>query len=1029
MINRIIQYIMIKRKVLLVTCLLILILTSIRILWISFLSPSDQPYAVQGVLDLQNWDIATERAISLNGDWEFYPNALLKESDAGTIPFINKSEIVQVPGNWKNYISPRQDSAFGYGSYRLRILVTPGHEQSYGIRVTNIPSSSELFVNGRLLAHSGYPAPYGDQYRAQDIPYSASFTTDQNEIEIVIHVANHDNHSKGGIVTPIWFGTDQAVSRATQFSIGMQLVVCLILFMHAIYTCILYFIGVRQKALIYFSLLTMTAIAAILIDDDRILMTLLPISYEWQIKLFYLSYLGVAVFLIQYIKHQMPEYPTVRATRWYSAVCAIYSIFILLTPVTHIMFVDYLHSLIVLIPYLVIPVFMLRMTLNGDHDAIYLFLGAISITLNLIWGIIKNTGMIEMYYYPVDMIVTFVAFASFWFKRYFRTSAQTAMLADKLQKADKLKDDFLVNTSHELRNPLHGILTIAQTVLDSGGSVRDDKNKENMNLLISVGKRMSFMLNDLLDLNRLKENRIRLQVTSLRLQTVASGVFDMIRFMTEGKPIQLINNIPDTFPNVIADENRLIQILFNLLHNAVKFTNEGNITIQAQVKEGKAVILILDTGIGMDIETQQRIFQPYEQGSFGITANVSGFGLGLSICKQLVELHGGTLAVSSTPGQGSVFTFTLQLSDPAILPDETTRLAPVSIAHSETAAAIFSAISEPKSEFATERPSILAIDDDPVNLNVLVNVLSLECYDIITATSGKEALSILGSREWDLIISDVMMPQMSGYELSRTIRERFSISELPILLLTARNRPEDINAGFLSGANDYVTKPVDTMELKSRVRALTELKKSVGERLRLEAAWLQAQIQPHFLFNTLNSIAALSDFDHARMRTLLEVFGSYLRSSFDFKNSERLVPLKHELDLVRSYLFIEKERFEERLQIVWEVDESIQLQIPPLSIQPLVENAIRHGVLKRSRGGKIHIRITDYADYAEVAIIDDGVGMDEKTLQRVLESRSDNRSGIGLINTDRRLKQIFGKGLQIQSSPDVGTTITFIVKK
>src|SRR5690625_4138570 len=108
------------------------------------------------------------------------------------------------------------------------------------------------------------------------------------------------------------------------------------------------------------------------------------------------------------------------------------------------------------------------------------------------------------------------------------------------------------------------------------------------------------------------------------------------------------------------------------------------------------------------------------------------------------------------------------------------------------------------------------------------------------------------AQEWDLVISDVMMPRMSGYELTRIIRKRFTISELPILLLTARNRPEDIENGFLAGANDYVTKPVDAVELKSRVNALTEVRKSSRERLRMESAWLQAQIQPHFLFNTLN---------------------------------------------------------------------------------------------------------------------------------------------------------------------------------
>src|SRR5690606_13856937 len=131
-----------------------------------------------------------------------------------------------------------------------------------------------------------------------------------------------------------------------------------------------------------------------------------------------------------------------------------------------------------------------------------------------------------------------------------------------------------------------------------------------------------------------------------------AGVFDMLRFMTEGKPVRLVNDIPDALPAVLADENRLIQILFNLLHNDVKYTHEGTIAIRADLEDGQVTIRITDTGIGMDEETQRRIFQPYEQGDSGRTATSGGIGLGLSISQQLVELHGGTLAVRSVPGEG-----------------------------------------------------------------------------------------------------------------------------------------------------------------------------------------------------------------------------------------------------------------------------------------------------------------------------------------------------------------------------------------
>ncbi|MEC0240658.1 ATP-binding protein [Paenibacillus dokdonensis] len=980
---------------------------------------------------MRSFDFTDNRMVTLDGDWEFYPGKFMKQSDSNTISSEKGRMFIPVPGKWDSLISAN-NSPYGYGTYRLRIKVDPDNERMYGIRIPNVATSSELYVNGRLLAKEGQPAKIKQQYTARSAPYTAVFKADTDEIDIIVHAANYDNSIRGGLNESIKFGSRRAVEKAVEFSVNMQIVVVVVLMIHALYAMILYVIGTRNPSLIYFFMLVVSTIVMTLLDDDKLLLVWMPtLGYEWSIKLILLSFIGVGAFLLQFAKSLLPEHEENMVFRWFPLLCVIAALLTVLLPAGYALSALAVYYTMDLIACLYFLMFSLRTALKSDKNAIYLVLGLTCVLTNIIGGYLK--GLLDTGYYPIDLIVAFFAFASFWFKRYFHVSAQTAKLAEKLQQADKLKDDFLANTSHELRNPLHGILNIAQTILDTGINDTDDKNRENMKLLISVGKRMSYMLNDLLDMRRLQENGIRLDIGSVRVQGVASGVTDMLRFMTEGKPIRIVNDIPAGFPSVKADENRLTQILFNLLHNAVKYTEQGQITIKAEVKEAKANIVVADTGIGIDLQTQQRMFAPYEQGDPGITAIGSGIGLGLSICKQLLELHGSTLEVDSIPGQGAVFSFALPFSDASSKQYETAMIAPVTAVYAETAV---SASSGPRMDMNklgsatdSDQPNILVVDDDAVNLNILSSLLASEKYNVVTAASGPEALAILDTREWDLIITDIMMPRMSGYELSRFIRQRFSVSELPILLLTARSRPEDIDMGFLSGANDYVTKPVDAMELKSRVRALTELKQSVRERLQMEAAWLQAQIQPHFLYNTLNSIAALSEIDNDKMSALLEAFGNYLRASFDFRNSERLVSLDHELGLVRSYLYIEKERFEDRLDIRWEVDAGLHLQVPPLSIQPLVENAIRHGLLSRDEGGEIHIRITEKEHDAEISVADNGIGMDEETVRRVLDNRLEGRSGIGLFNTDRRLKQIYGRGLQIRSVLNEGTIVSFVVPK
>jgi len=503
--------------------------------------------------------------------------------------------------------------------------------------------------------------------------------------------------------------------------------------------------------------------------------------------------------------------------------------------------------------------------------------------------------------------------------------------------------------------------------------------------------------------------------------------------MAENKNIQVALQIPNDIPKVMADKNRLIQILFNLLHNAVKFSDDGIITIHADVRDGLVHIHVKDTGIGIDHETMARIFDPYEQGDSGMTAIGGGLGLGLNISRQLVEMHGGTLKVNSIVGEGSQFTFTLLLANKSSERQTNEIKEPLIEVESSTVNKIGLSANNPSVTHQFHynnnayRTQILAVDDDPINLQVLSTILSAEQYELETVTSGKAALARLNMKEWDLIITDVMMPHMSGYELTRTIREKYSISELPILLITARSQPEDIYTGFLAGANDYVTKPVDALELNVRVQALTDLKDSISERLRMEAAWLQAQIQPHFLFNTLNTIISLSEVDTDRMAMLLDKFGYYLRKSFDSKNLDQVVSLEHERKLVDAYLYIEKERFGERLQVIWEVEEAGDLYIPPLSIQTLVENATRHGVLQRVQGGAIVIRIHPEEGYMQISIQDDGVGMDEGKVRQILTLRPDKKRGIGLLNTDQRLKQLYGKGLHIESAVDKGTTVSFKV--
>lgn len=1008
----------------------IVFLSSLRILWME-LSPGQKKVSIHnGQLDLRDMNAEDGNVLLLDGEWEFYSSQWLMDSRRQHVVEKNKPKLIQVPGGWNKALNAEKPTPYGFASYRLRIFVNPEKDMNYSIRIPSVRSSSELYINGRLLAKSGQVAKTKDDYIAKNLPYSTTFTADDNGvIELVIQAANYKDRRNSGIIRSIKFGSEEAIAKEMKFSISMQLLAAIIFLMHSIYSLILYLLGNKEKKLLYFSLLTLCiTLSSLLSNDEKLFHQLFYIGIDWDFRLANFALIIGSYALLQCTNH--------RELRYWSRVYPVFSVMSLGTAGITLLLGS--HQVIMLFPVYfllgsvaagVTMIAIFKKVIKDIKGNLLLLFSIFTLIHHFIWSLYwRDTGL-SLVYYPFDLIISMGCLVSVWFKDYFNMHANTKEIAATLQRMNDHKDQFLANTSHEFKNPLHGILNMSQSVLKRERHLLQERSIKELETVLSVGRRLTLILNDLIDVMSLREGNPRLQKKVIWIQPIVTGVLDMLQLNAEVKSVNIVNQIPEDFPPVIADENRVVQIVFNLLHNAVKYTNEGSISIQAFAKEGRAYIEITDSGIGMDEDMLKRLFRPYEQADTSETIIEGGFGLGLSISKQLVELHGGSLDVSSVLGEGSKFTFSLELAHSF----EPLALQSMSI-HEEVSVGLEQVETSPPAKRTTsikvirDRPLLLIVDDDPVNLQVLEAILPPDEYELTMVTSGKEALAVLYTKEWDLVISDIMMPQMSGYELTRRIRERFTLTELPVLLLTARSQPKDIQSGFLAGANDYVTKPVEAIEITSRIEALTTIKQTVREQLRLEAAWLQAQIQPHFLFNALNAITALSEINLDKMRILLDEFSNFLRNKFRFQDMDGLVSIEEELSLVCSYLYIEKVRFEERLQVVWETDDYKELNIPFLSIQPLVENAIRHGIMKRARGGKIIIRISVHETHAEISVEDDGVGMDEVQLQRIFERKADTSSGVGLINTDQRLKRHFGTGLHIKSMLGSGTKVTFYVQ-
>lgn len=1005
-----------------------IILSTFRIMWIDTFLDTNHPEVTYGELDLRDWDFSDNGSVTLDGDWNIYPRQLIEHVSPNMTN--EDAKQINVPGDWSDILNPDDNSPYGYASYHLRVLVDADEARTFSIRIPSARSASALYVNGRLIGETGIVGKTADQSKSWNIPYSSTsiLTDESGVIDIVLQVSNFADPRTSGLVRSVKFGFEKDIAAETELSSTLQLITGVVLFAFALCAALIYFVGLRDKRLIFFAIVILSVMFINLsAGDEKTIYQFIQIDYILSLKLSIIAFLNLIWALVHCVAPQIQSFSK-KFLPIYSIIHLITILITLILPMKYFSASTFIVFTLLLIASIIIITTLLYSKKNLQ-GGIWVSLALVAITNNFMWWAYIMVAGIKVAYYPFDLIISIICLAGVWFNHYNQMHVETKELAIKLQKADKVKDEFLANTSHELLNPLHGILNISQGILEREHATLQKKSIKNLETVLSVSRRMSFMLNELLDITNLEDGNPKITLQAISPQAVTEGVIDMLDFMVKGKPIKITNCIPTKFPLVTADENRIVQIIFNLLHNAIKFTPQGVIEISAFSKEDTAYIEVIDTGIGMDNEALRTIFEPYIQGASGEGMIEGGFGLGLNISKKLIELHGGTLSVTSILGKGSSFTFSLPLADPQeedeIMVEKL--IASTSAMEAPTIDQNQLAVNEKRIEDSSDFPRVLVVDDDPVNLEVIETILSPEQYAITTVLSAENALNLIDKQEWDLVISDVMMPKMSGYELTRIIRKRFSMSELPILLLTAKHRLEDIESGFLSGANDYVTKPVDAVELRLRVNVLTEVRESMREWLRMESAWLHAQIKPHFLFNTLNSIFALSEIDIERMQKLLEAFTNVLRSKFNFKNLDQLVPLKSELSSIEDYLYIQKVRFGDRLKIKWKVNKDIQIKIPSLSIQPLVENSIEHGLMKRISGGEITIQITTTDKHVKIVVEDNGVGIDSTVLKRIFDKEISSNSGVGLLNTNLRLKRLYGKGLTITSTPGSGTRIFFLV--
>ena len=398
---------------------------------------------------------------------------------------------------------------------------------------------------------------------------------------------------------------------------------------------------------------------------------------------------------------------------------------------------------------------------------------------------------------------------------------------DALARAALERDAFVAATSHELKTPLHGMIGLMEGVRDD----LPERSRQSIDIAVASGRRLETQINGLLDFAQLRRDELTLDRRPIDTDALVRAVVETSRAIAGARELQFTTSISRGILPIFGDESRVRQVLFHVIGNAVKFTDRGSIAVSALSHGSLVEIAVSDTGRGIAEEYQSRVFEAFTQESLVDTRQAGGTGLGLAISQRLMELHGGSIRLESRLGTGTVVTLAFPAaSEPARSREELLVIAPLPVEFSSPemapsglgpVSAIFDRRSLSIITAAGDRDdrlSILAVDDDPVNLRVLSTQLRPGGYRVVLASNGAEALDTYASDgPFDLVLLDVMMPIMSGLEALRVFRKSATQADLPVILLTAKQQPDDVLAGFDAGANDYLTKPFSKKELIARI--------------------------------------------------------------------------------------------------------------------------------------------------------------------------------------------------------------------
>ncbi|HDR6271854.1 TPA: histidine kinase [Bacillus cereus] len=961
----------------------------IAILSISYISVKDinpeyvEKKATDGLIDLSMLS-KDKKIVSLTGEWKFYPNYFVD-------PLIFQEKAINqiVPGKWNLDVQ--------FATYQLKILL-PGHFSEVGFRIRNIWSAHNIYINGEKLSEVGRISESKKDTSPQNPSYEFYFKPKAKELLITIHVSNFYN-ARSGIVFPIDFGDAVKIKEDVQEDIGIEWIAISMLLIFSIFHLTIFLLRKREDAYFYSGSYFFSLALMVMTRGERILLRKIPdFPFEFYFRLqdsvtFFSSFL-ISVFLIKIVPSIMDKKQMICTL----APIIIYTVATILLParsLSNFQTISFYYMNILLLGIISRIIWLIRnkewiipkneiIILN--FMLLFLFVFSYSGTIEQLFlsgrNIFNRLGLIGF----IIMMNVFLA------TRLINRTQETEALNKKLEKANLAKESFINVTTQELKNPLyHAINLIKSIQID----VEKEKSLKRLYIIEQLMERLLYLTNDLQDFTKIRFQDYSFHIQPTNIRMIVCHVAKLMDYSFSKKKIVFREYISYKL-HVLGDENRLGQVCYRILEECKNFSIAGNIIVYAKHTNHNVYLNFKATGNRTSVYKNQ-------------TSEV-----GLILAKELIKQMNGYLNVKLL-NNGIFIEVKLPFSGYRE-PNYVSKLQynPMSF-----------------SDLTIQHPQkILIVEDDVFHAAVLESLLS-DAYTVINAYSAQEAVSILSHIEdFTLVLIDELMPGIDGIELVSQIRKTASLIELPIVMMTLNNYPTNLDVFFAAGANDYIVKPVTKQVLLSKINTVEKMNSALKTAVENQMAFLQAQIKPHFLYNAFSSIISFCYTDGERAAHLLTMLSYYLRYILELGENGKTLSLQTELEIIEAYVEIEKARFGKRLIVSYEIDPSLnlnQVHIPGLLIQPLVENAIRHGIFEKEGNGHVQISVFRVEDSLLIQVKDDGIGMSDLKLKELLESNNKNK-GIGFSNVLQRVHKISKGGLKIYSVEGQETTMSIMIQ-